>query len=89
MNLTYHFGKERTEEYVFEVSGSNLKRALKSIVTSSTYEEAVEADELDQLAEDYEDILHDYFEDDAKEEWQEARLLSIDPDKYYGVSRRD
>ena len=48
-----------------------------------------EIDERDIPADMTDDELEDYFRADAYEEYKDARLLAVNPDRYYGVSRWD
>ena len=84
MTLTYYFDDD---EYVFEVSDSDLQRALVKICHK--YGTRPSGDDFDGDSDLYHDELIDYFERDAYEEYNDAHELAVNPDRYYGVSRRD
>ena len=84
MTLTYDFDDN---EYEFEVEKSDVNRALIKICHK--YSTRPSADDYDGDCELYRDELTDYFEVDAYEEYKDAHLLAVNPDKYYGVSRWD
>jgi hypothetical protein len=87
MKLTYHFEGGNLDPYEFEVSDSDLRRAIKVVDPASFA--VLDDDNLEVVAEGLEDLLADYFEEDAREEYKDAKLLATNPDRYYGVSRRD
>lgn len=87
MKLEYHFETGNLDPYEFEVSDYDLRRAIKVVDPESFA--VLDDDNLEIVAEGIEDLLSDYFEEDAREEWKDAKLLANNPDAYYGVSRRD
>lgn len=89
MELHYHFGRDGEEDYDYEVNDKDLQHALTRIATPEEVALAEEQGSFDELAEQYEDELESWFEDDAREEFRDYKLLKNNPDSYYGVSRRD
>ena len=95
MILTYVFQINRegdTEDFEFEVDDHDLKKAVKTFNGGEVFlKELYEADE--DLDEDnlevYMDDLLEYFRQDANEAYSDAKEFARNPDRYYGVSRRD
>ena len=89
MKLEYHFGTGNLDPYEYDVSTSELDRALIKLAGEQVFATAVTEDKYDELCDEYEDALTDYFRSEAYEDYKEERLLLANPDAYYGVSRRD
>ena len=89
-----------TESFEYEAERTDVVEALKKVVphdytvpkenkdTEEDLEDFIDA-HYDQLIDDYEDYLEDYFKTEAREAYEDQKAYTKNPNAYYGVSRND
>ena len=96
ITLNYYFplSKYGDEElFVYEVSNEKVEDFFTHVLSPIEYdcktvEEALERHQ-DEILDEYDEALKDYFEAEAYDAYREQKHFERDPDSFHGVSRKD
>ncbi len=96
ITLDYYFSLSEygdEEQFVYELSNEEVEEFFTNVLSPIEYdcktvEEALERHQ-DEIVNEYDEALKDYFETEAYDAYREQKHLERDPDSFYGVSRKD